>query len=261
MLSKLLKNDLKKNIRWMWILFVATIMVACVTRGCKELGENLVFFKILGIFFDSVFYALAVNVILQPFLRNFLNFSKSMYGDESYLTHTIPVTKNQLINSKFLTAIIEITLGFVSLIVSLLIMFYSSTLFTTLKFLLSSIILGEFSLFLVLTLFVLLVVVEFLMFIAIIYFSIVIAYRSKEKRVLKTFLITALMSFISLTILSVIMIVVLLVNGVKLSSTTLVLSGSAFISVLVSGILVYSAAIVLFYLLTKKELNKGVDVD
>ncbi len=261
MLSKLLKNDLKKNMRWMWILFVTTIMVACVTRGCKELGENMVFFKILGIFFDSVFYALAVNVILHPFLRNFLNFSKSMYGDESYLTHTLPVTKSQLVNSKFLTAIIEIVLGFATLVVSLLIMFYSSSFFETLRLLISTVVLGKVSLFGIITLFIVLVVVEFLMFIAIIYFSMVVAYRTKEKRVLKTFLITALMSFAALTALSIMMIIVLLINGVKLSSTTLVLSSSTFISVLITGIMVYSVITALFYLLTKKELNKGVDVD
>ena len=81
MLSKLLKKDLKRNMRWLWILFVCTIVVAFITRGVKELGENIMFFKVIGIFFDSVFYALAVNVILQPFLKNFLNFSKSFYGD------------------------------------------------------------------------------------------------------------------------------------------------------------------------------------
>ena len=50
MLSKLLKNDLKKNMRWMWILFVSTIGVAIITRGTKELGENIGFFKLLKIF-------------------------------------------------------------------------------------------------------------------------------------------------------------------------------------------------------------------
>ena len=69
MLSKLLKNDLKKNMRWLWILFVSTMAVAGVARGCKELGENIMFFKILGIFFDNIFYALLINSIIQPFLR------------------------------------------------------------------------------------------------------------------------------------------------------------------------------------------------
>ena len=261
MLSKLLKKDLKKNMRWMWIIFVSAIAVALLTRGFKELGENIVFFKVLGIFFDSVFYALAVNVILQPFIRNFFNFTKSFYGDESYLTHTLPVTKKQLVISKFLTAFIELLLGFASLLISLLIMFYSPTMFTTLKLLLSTMISGEFSLFVVLMLFVILVVVEFFMFITLIYFSIVIAYRSKEKRVLKTFLITALLAFVSITILSVVMMIVLAINGIQLTSVTVVLPASALISVLITGILMYSGIIVLFYFLTQKEFSKGVDVD
>ena len=261
MLSKLLKKDLKKNMRWMWILFVSTIAVACVTRGFKELGENIMFFKILGIFFDSVFYALAINVIIQPFLRNFLNFTKSFYGDESYLTHTLPATKNQLITSKFITAIVEIVLGFASLVISLLIMFYSPTMFDKLELILSMVIIGDFSLAWVIILFIVLVIVEFLMFIAIIFYSIVIAYRAKEKRVLKTFLLTALMSLMAITILSICMMVVLAINDVKLSSSILILPSLAFMSIMITGIVVYSAIIVGFYFLTRKEFNKGVNVD
>ena len=261
MLSKLLKNDLKKNMRWMWILFVSTIAVAGITRGCKELGENIAFFKVIGIFFDSVFYALAVNVILQPFLRNFLNFTKSFYSDESYLTHTLPVTKTQLINSKYLTALIEIVSGFACLVLSLLIMFASPTMDDVLNMLISTIVLGEISVFFTIVLFVALVIVEFLMFISIIYFSIVVAYRAKEKRVLKTFLITAALSLAALAVLAVVMLVVLLANGVNISASTLLLPKSAFISVLITGIVVYLGVAILFYFLAKHEFNKGVNVD
>ena len=261
MLSKLLKKDLNRNMRWMWILFVSTILVAGITRGFKELGETIAFFKILGIFFDSVFYALAVNVILQPFLRNFLNFSKSFYSDESYLTHTLPVTKNELITSKFLTAIIEITLGFVTLVAALLIMFASPTTLTTLKLLLSTIITGNFSVVAILIVFVLLIIVEFLMFISLIFLSIVIAYRAKEKRVLRTFLLTAGMSMGAISILSIFLIAVLAINNVKLNTATLVLSNTAFFSVIITGIAVYIAIAALCYFLTKKEFNKGVNVD
>lgn len=261
MLSKLLKNDLKKNMRWMWILFVGLIAVACINRGCKELAQNLVFFKILAIFFDSVFYSLLVNVILQPFLRSFLNFTKSIFGDESYLTHTLPVTKNQIITSKFLTAIIEITLGFLCVVSALLIVFASPTLFPTISLLLSTIIVGEISLFWVLFLFILLIIVEFLMFISIIFFSIILAYKSKEKKVLKSFLITALLSFVSITILSIFMIIVLLINGIDLSSTSLVLTYNTFISIILTGIIVYISLTTLYFFFAKKELNKGVDVD
>ena len=261
MLGNLLKKDLKKDMRWLWIIFVVTIAFAGVSRVCRYLGEDISLFKILGMFFDSVYYSLAVNAILQPFLRSFLNFSKSFYGDEAYLTHTLPVTKSQLINSKFLTFIIEMVLGFMCVISSLLIMFYSPTLFTNLKSFLSLTISGDFSLFLVLTLMIILIIVEFLMFISIILFSIIIAYRKKEKRVLNTFLITTGISFAAISVLSVFLIIVLLINKVELSSSILVLSNRAFISVILTGIVVYLSLIILFYLLSKREFSKGVDVD
>lgn len=261
MLGKLLKKDLSRNMRWLWILFVATLGVALVGRICKELGTNIVLFKILGIIFDSVFYALLVNVILQPFLRNFLNFTTSLYKDESYLTHTLPVTKTQIINSKFLTAIIEIVLGFVVLVASLLIMFFTPTMFDTLTLILSFVIIGEFSIGWLVTLFIALIVVEFLMFIAIIFFSIILAYRAKEKRVLKTFLLTTAFAFAAITVLFVIMIIVLSVNGVALTSATLSLSSTALVSVLCASVLVYTTLTVVFYILAQKAFRKGVNVD
>lgn len=261
MLSKLLKTDLRKNMRWLWIIFVATIGVSIIDRACKEIGEVVGFFKILSIIFDSVFYSLLVNCVLQPFLRNFTNFTKSFYNDESYLTHTLPVTKKQLLNSKMLTALIEMVLGFATMVVSLLIVFGSPTMLDTLKLFVSMIVTGEFSVVLFLVLFVLLVLVEFLMFVVIIFYSIVLAYREKEKRLLKTFLLTAVFSFAALSGLSVFMIIVLAINGVDLTSTTLVLSSGAFLSVIITGIIVYSIAIGLFYFLTRKAFLKGVNVD
>ncbi len=261
MFGKLLKKDLSRNMRWLWILFVATLGIAILGRGCKELGASILLFKILGIFLDSVFYSLLVNVVLQPFLRNFLNFTKSLYGDESYLTHTLPVTKNQIINAKFVTALIEMTLGFLVMVVSLLFMFWTPTFFQELGLLLSFVIAGEFSMTWLMILFLLLVVTEFVMFLSIIFFAIVVAYRAKEKRVLKTFLLTAGMAFASIIVLFVIILIVLALQGVSLTSATLTLTSSALFSVLLAGITVYTAISVLFYLLAKKIFNRGVNVD
>ncbi len=261
MLSKLLKNDLKKNTRLLWILFAATIVCACLARTFSELGESIAFFRVFGIFFYSVYYSLAANVIIQPFLRNFLNFQKSLYSDESYLTHTLPVTKNQIANSKFLTALIEMVASFAVLVISLVIMFASPDFKNVLTMLISTIVVGEFSLGLSITLIVFLIIVEFLMYLSIIYFSIVVAYKQKERRAFKAFLITMAMSFAALIALAVVLVIVLVVNDVKLSASSLVLSNAAFVSVLISGIVMYLAVIVLFYFLTKRELNKGVNVD
>jgi hypothetical protein len=144
---------------------------------------------------------------------------------------------------------------------AILIRFATPTMFKTLKLLLSTMITGNFSIYLVLSLFIALVIVEFLMFISIILFSVVIAYRSKEKKALKAFLLTAGFSFIALTVLSIAMVIVLLINKVNLSSPTLVLSNNAFISIILTGIAVYLAVVVIFYFLGKREFRKGVNVD
>ena len=127
--------------------------------------------------------------------------------------------------------------------------------------LISTIVVGKFSLGLSITLIVFLIIVEFLMYLSIIYFSIVVAYKQKERRAFKAFLITMAMSFAALIALAVVLVIVLVVNDVKLSASSLVLSNAAFVSVLISGIVIYLAVIVLFYFLTKRELNKGVNVD
>ena len=261
MLSKLLKRDLKKNMRWMWILFVGAIGFALITRGVKELGENVAFFKMIGVFLEGIYYGLAINLIIQAFLRNFLNFHKSFYSDESYLTHTLPVTKNQLINSKYLTAFIEIVAGFGSLILSLLIMYAGPNFTQFLKLLFSTLITGEFSVALALISVVILIIVEFLMFISIIDFAIVMGFKSKEKRILKSFLITAACAFAAITVLAISLIIVLSINGIKFTTTSLVLSATAFYSVIVSAIVIYLAVTILFYSLAKREFNKGVNVD
>ena len=48
MLNKLLLKDLKKNMHWMWILFISTIAIAGITRGFKELGKTNPLYKTLA---------------------------------------------------------------------------------------------------------------------------------------------------------------------------------------------------------------------
>ena len=71
----------------------------------------------------------------------------------------------------------------------------------------------------------------------------------------------ALLAFASLTLLSVAMVAVLAINGVKITSSLTTLPASAFMGVVVTGIIVYTGVVLLFYFLTQKEFAKGVDVD
>ena len=69
------------------------------------------------------------------------------------------------------------------------------------------------------------------------------------------------LAFASLIVLLVCMLIVFKINGVKISTATLILSSSAFYSLIIAGIVVYLFATILFYFLAKREFNKGVNVD
>jgi len=94
-----------------------------------------------------------------------------------------------------------------------------------------------------------------------IFCAIVLAYRAKEKRLLKTFLYTCAMAFVAITVLAVAMVIVLAMNGVDLSATTLSLTGTALLSLLITGISIYSVITIAFYFLTKKFFKQGVNID
>lgn len=60
-----------------------------------------------------------VNILINCFMRNWARFVKNIYKDESYLTHTLPVSKNKIYLSKVLTAIITLLTSFIVIIACL----------------------------------------------------------------------------------------------------------------------------------------------
>jgi hypothetical protein len=260
MLGKLIKYDLKWILKLILIYCFLGIFFA-VTGRLFGLIENSMFFDIISKVCNGISIAMLINAIVNAVIRGWVRVTYNLYKDESYLTHTLPVTKNQLINSKYLTALIEIVTCFACLIISLLIMYAGPSFTATFNLLISSIVTEKVSTLLTLTLFAILVIVEFLMFISIIDFSIVIGFKSRDRRILKSFLITVACSIASALTLLIIMFIVLSINGVKLTSTTLILSKTAFYSVMLTGIITYSVVIAVFYFLTKHHFNKGVNVD
>ena len=65
------------------------------------------------------------NVLINTMMRSWVRFRDSLYKDEAYLTHTLPVTKNELYNSKFIQTLIFYFIGFVVILLSLFIVYYS----------------------------------------------------------------------------------------------------------------------------------------
>ena len=69
--------------------------------------------------------AMIANVVINVMIRSWVRFRDSIYKDEAYLTHTLPVTKNDLYNSKLIQTFIFFFIGFAVVLLSLFIAYYT----------------------------------------------------------------------------------------------------------------------------------------
>ncbi len=126
MLKKLLKYDLKYMIKNMIVFYALLIFFALLYRVLGYAGSSVILSFVKGIV-NGILIGLFINVIINTLIRSWLRFRDSLYKDESYLTHTLPVTKNDLYNSKFLEAMLFLLLGFIIILLGLFIAYYSKS--------------------------------------------------------------------------------------------------------------------------------------
>ena len=124
MLNKLLKYDLKYMIKNMAIFYILSIFFAITTRILFNMEQSVII-NIIGQISVGCMFAMIVNTLINTMMRSWVRFRDSLYKDESYLTHTLPVTKNELYNSKFIQTLIFFFISFLVILISLFIAYYS----------------------------------------------------------------------------------------------------------------------------------------
>lgn len=124
MLNKLLKYDLKYMIKNMSIFYVLSIFFAITTRILFNVEQSVII-NIIGQISVGCMFAMIVNTLINTIMRSWIRFRDSLYKDESYLTHTLPVTKSELYNSKFIQTLTFFFISFVVILISLFIAYYS----------------------------------------------------------------------------------------------------------------------------------------
>ncbi len=267
MLGKLLKHDLKRSFSWFWILSVVTIGICLIARLFSEVNNGSMVLEIFASFFNGITIALIVNVILQPFIRYFVTFQKDFYGDESYLTHTLPVTKNELLYSRYLSSTIQTFYAVAVAVLSFFILYWSPAGWSTLTeisgVMLQSNISG-FSMSIGVLLFLVFLMMLFWVFAVTStgYMSIIISSRFKKfkgrKNIAAVILAVALI-YAENFIAGIVAIIIMLICGVDLSAELMPVSA---LNILIIVMLV---AQVTYWLVTffvsRYLLNKGVNVD
>ena len=132
MLRKLLKYDLVWVYKVVLVFYILSVLSAGLTRIFFSIDDS-VLFAILGGIFRGIMIGLIINSLINGLIRCWVRFGTNIYKDESYLTHTLPVSKSAIFLSKVITAII---CSFTSVLVALLsvfVAFYSSENMAALK--------------------------------------------------------------------------------------------------------------------------------
>lgn len=124
MLKKLLKYDLKNIFKLLIIFYILALFFAALTRIFSSI-ENSFIIDAIGKICVGATILMLFSILINNLMRVWIYFKNNLYGDESYLTHTLPVEKKTLYSSKILTAIITLLTSILIIGIVLFIIFYS----------------------------------------------------------------------------------------------------------------------------------------
>ena len=105
MLKKLLKYNLKNQFKFFGILYGLIIFNAVIAYLLSLINDTPAIIVFLKDFCAGAMWATIANAFINNILRVWHESRRSVYGDESYLMHTLPVKSSTIYWSKFLGAL------------------------------------------------------------------------------------------------------------------------------------------------------------
>ena len=107
MLGKLLKYDLKWIYKLILVFYILALFFSITGRVLCEIDNSLVF-NIIGQICIGTAISMMVSSLINCLMRSWVRFTRNMYKDESYLTHTLPIEKNKIFLSKVITGVVAV---------------------------------------------------------------------------------------------------------------------------------------------------------
>ena len=263
MLNKLLKYDLKYMIKNMSVFYILTIFFAITTRIMFSLNQTIIVNIISKISLGCMF-SMLFNIIINTMMRSWIRFRDSIYKDEAYLTHTLPVTKNDIYDSKFFQTLIFFMISFVIVIISLFITYYTKERWLDLKNLISSITIGlELNTTIFVISFISIIFLEIFNAIQCGFLGIILGHKQNNGKIGFSVLFGFIAYLLSQsTVLLLVYIVGLFDNSImNLFKSNILLETSSFKLLIFLSIILYIIIIGIMNIIGKIEFNKGVNIE
>lgn len=263
MLKKLLKYDLKSINIVLIVFYGLSIFFSILTRIFLSI-ENSFIFNVIGQICNGTMIAMMFNIIINNLIRLWVRFKQNFYGDESYLTHTLPVEKKTLYLSKFIVSVITLLISILVIVLSLFIAHYSKENIELVKNLLlplatiyDSTVIG------IIFLFVFVIFLELFNMLQSGYVGIVLGHRKNNNKMLFTFIYGFVTYLLTQIFALVAVFVAALFNkdimNLFYSMETLNVDMIKLCIYLAVG--VYITNIIVLYIVNSKLFSKGVNVD
>lgn len=262
MLKKLLKYDLKWCFKPLFVFYALAIFFSIIVRIVESFDQSLIVL-IIDKICCGIVIAMIINILINCFMRNWARFVRNIYKDESYLTHTLPVSKNKIYLSKVLTAIITLVASFIVIIVCLAISALNKDTWMALKQALEqSAIYLDSSVFSLIFVMVITIFFEALFMMMSGILGIIIGHRSNNLKIVKSIIIGfAIYMILSSMSLGALYVTGLIDSDIMSLFNNIEVSSNALKSMMYVGISVYAIYNLGIYFIGNKILNKGVDID
>ena len=263
MLGKLLKYDLKWVYKLVVIFYCLAFIFSVIGRAFGEIENSLVFDIVSKIAFGFAISMMASSLI-NCLMRLWARFVRNIYKDESYLTHTLPVKKQEIFASKVISGIVCIFTTMIVIIICLFICYYSEANMQVLKSLLE--LAATTYNTTVLNLLLLIAVVIFLEIVYVLligFVGIILGHKSNKNKMVRSIVIGFVLYFVFQALTLGLIVVYGLFNPevMNLINTTDIVNVTAIKSVMYAGIVIYIIYIIYLYWLGQKHLKKGVNVE
>lgn len=263
MLGKLFKYDFKWINKIMLVYYIIAIVLAILTRFVESIEQNLLIViidKILVATLISCFASIAVTSIMRIWVR----FKNNIYKDESYLTHTLPVTKCEIFNAKMLASFLSIVIAIVVIIACIAIVSINESTIGLLKDLYNgySQVYGQAKLNGLIISSFLIIVLEVTFMLQSGIFGIVVGYKANNRKALRSVLIGLMMyAFLSSFNLIILLIATKFNPALDALYKTDSLTPEVYKTLIYFSLITYGAYNLGYYFINKNILKKGVNVD
>ena len=263
MLRKLLKYDLKWVYKLIIIFYILAFIFSVIGRAFGEIENSLVFNIVSKISFGFAISMMASSLI-NCLMRLWARFVRNVYKDEAYLTHTLPVKKQEVFTSKVIAGIVTIFTTMIVIIACLFICYYSEANMEILKNILEIAATTYNTTVLNLLLLVAIVIfLEIVYALLIGYVGIILGHKSNKNKMLRSIVISFVLYFIFQALTLGLIAIYGLFNPdvMNLINTTDIVNIEAIKSVMYVGIGIYVVYSIVLYWIGQKQLNKGVNVE